>query len=115
MAQPQAGSARAMLTAEPQNYKIREWFGLEGALKIISFQPSAMGVALDQVIPALIQPGLEHSQGQVGRETPALLGLEAEQIPARRVLHALAQDSAQSRADTGANLKHPTKHQSTKL
>jgi len=43
-----------------------EWFGLEGTLKIIWFQPPCHGhrhLPLDQVAQSPIQPGLEHSQG----------------------------------------------------
>lgn len=39
-----------------------EWFGLENALKTISFLTPATG--RDQVTPRPIQPGLEHLQGQ---------------------------------------------------
>ncbi|KAK4827484.1 hypothetical protein QYF61_018784 [Mycteria americana] len=43
-----------------------EWFGLEGTLKIISFQRPCHGqgrLPLDQVAQSPIQPGLEHFQG----------------------------------------------------
>jgi len=41
---------------------ITEWFGLEGTLKIIYFQPPCHGqghLPLDQVAQSPIQPGLE--------------------------------------------------------
>jgi len=45
---------------------IIEWFGLEGTLKIIQFQPPCHGqghLPLDQVAQSLSQPGPEHFQG----------------------------------------------------
>ena len=47
-------------------HRIIEWFGLEGTLKIIWFQPPCHGqghLPLDQVAQSPIQPGLEHCQG----------------------------------------------------
>ena len=43
-----------------------EWFGLEGTLKIIWFQPPCHEqghLPLDQVAQSSIQPGLERCQG----------------------------------------------------
>jgi len=47
-------------------HRIIEWFGLEGTLKIIWFQPPCHKqghLPLDQVAQSSIQPGLEHFQG----------------------------------------------------
>jgi len=49
-----------------QNHRIVEWFGLEGTLKIIWFQPLCHGqghLQLDQAAQSPLQPGLEHFQG----------------------------------------------------
>ena len=46
--------------------RIIEWFGLEGTLHIISFQPPCHGqgpLPPDQFAQSPIQPGLEHCQG----------------------------------------------------
>jgi len=47
-------------------YRITEWFGLEGTLKIIWFQLPCHGqghLPLEQGAQSSIQPGLEHFQG----------------------------------------------------
>jgi len=49
-------------------HRIIEWFGLEGTLKIIWFQPPCheQGLLLpDQGAQSSVQPGLEHCQGGV--------------------------------------------------
>ena len=49
-----------------QNHRIIGWSGLEGTLKIVSFQPTCYGqghLPPDQVAQSPIQPGLEHRQG----------------------------------------------------
>ena len=49
-----------------QNHRITEWFGLEGTLKIIRFQPPCHEqghLPPDQAAQSSIQPGLEHCQG----------------------------------------------------
>jgi len=48
------------------NHRITEWFGLEGTLKIIWFQPPCHEqghLPPDQVAQSSIQPGLEPCQG----------------------------------------------------
>jgi len=50
-----------------QNHTITEWFGLEGTLKIISFQSPCHGqrhLPPDQVAQSPVQPGLECFQGR---------------------------------------------------
>jgi len=50
----------------PYDYRIIEWFGLEGTFKIVLFQPPCYRqghLPLDQVAQSPIQPGLEHLQG----------------------------------------------------
>ncbi|KAJ7421664.1 hypothetical protein BTVI_17271 [Pitangus sulphuratus] len=52
--------------ASQHDHRIMEWCGLEGTLKIISFQPQRRGqghLPLDQVAQSPIQPGFEHCQG----------------------------------------------------
>lgn len=45
-------------------HRIIEWFGMEGTLKIVSFQPPCLGhFSPDQVAQSFILPGLQHSQG----------------------------------------------------
>jgi len=47
-------------------HRIIEWFGLEGTLKIIEFQPPCQEqghLPPNQVAQSSIQPGLEHFQG----------------------------------------------------
>jgi len=47
-------------------HRIIEWFGLEGTLKLIWFQPPCREqghLPLDQVAQSSIQPGPEHCQG----------------------------------------------------
>jgi len=54
---------RMQLRRISQNHRIIEWFGLEGTLKIIWFQPSCHEqghLPLAQVAQSSIQPGLEH-------------------------------------------------------
>ncbi|KAK4827689.1 hypothetical protein QYF61_020823 [Mycteria americana] len=55
-------SSESRLLSMQQNHRIIEWFGLEGTLKIIFFQPTCHGpghLPLDQVAQSPIQPGLE--------------------------------------------------------
>jgi len=66
-----------------QNYRIVEWFGLEGTLKIIKFQTPCHRqshqppyMVLDQVAQCLIQLGLEHLQGQ------SIHNLSGQPVPA---------------------------------
>ena len=47
-------------------HRITEWFGLEGTLKILQFQPPCRGqghLPLDQVAQSPMQHDLEHFQG----------------------------------------------------
>ena len=56
VAQPQQGNAAKI----PLCHRIIEWFGLEGTLKLIQFQPPCHGqghLPLDQVAQNSIQPG----------------------------------------------------------
>jgi len=55
-----------ILNLDCSNRRIIEWFGLEGTLKIIEFQPPCCGqghLPLDRVAQIPIQPDLEHFQG----------------------------------------------------
>jgi len=59
---------------------IIEWFGLEGTLKIISFQPPCHGqghLPVDQVAQSPVQPGLEHCQGGGSHSSSAQQGCDS--------------------------------------
>ena len=61
-----AGHRPRIPSASWRNHRIVEWFGLEGTLKIIWFQPPCHEqghLPPDQVAQSSIQPGLEHCQG----------------------------------------------------
>ena len=62
----QAQHTTASTLCELKDHAILAWFGLEGTLKIIWFQPPCHeqgNLPPDQVAQSSIQPGLEHCQG----------------------------------------------------
>jgi len=76
------------------NHRIVEWFGLEGTLEIIYFQPPGHGqghLPPDQVAQSPIQPGLEHFQGGgihsfSGQPVPVPHHPHSEENNAQRIL-----------------------------
>ena len=61
-----ATSPVVLPASPPWNHRIIEWFGLEGTLKLMWFQPPCHEqghLPPAQVAQSSVQPGLEHCQG----------------------------------------------------